>query len=64
MDGTWCGRTATCRTAGAGDASERILGQLERFAPGERDRIVARHVVVHGLCGMHAARSALSGVLA
>lgn len=104
-----------------GDASERILGQIERFAPGVRDRIVATHVLrpsdlerynpnyvggdingglqhwaqfftrpavrldpystpdptlficssstppgggVHGLCGMHAAESALRGVLA
>lgn len=104
-----------------GDATERILGQLERFAPGFRDRIVAQHVIgpadleaydanyvggdingglqswtqffsrpalrwdpyatpdpslficsastppgggVHGLCGLHAARSALRGVLA
>ncbi|MCV0403191.1 MAG: NAD(P)/FAD-dependent oxidoreductase [Chloroflexi bacterium] len=103
-----------------GDATERILGQIERFAPGFRDRIVARHVLrpseleaynenyiggdinggmqhwaqlftrpavrwgpystpdpgifvcsastppgggVHGLCGMHAARSALRGAL-
>jgi phytoene dehydrogenase-like protein len=103
-----------------GDATERILGQLERFAPGFRDRIVAQHVLtpaaleaynpndvggdingglmhwaqfftrpalrlnpystpdpgificsastppgggVHGLCGLHAARSALRGVL-
>src|SRR5688572_17153556 len=27
-----------------GDASEAILSQIERFAPGFRDRIVARHV--------------------
>lgn len=104
-----------------GDASERILGQIERFAPGFRDRILARHVLrpsdleaynpnyvggdingglqhwaqfftrpalrldphstpdpaifigsastppgggVHGLCGLHAARSALRGILA
>lgn len=104
-----------------GDATERILAQVERFAPGFRDRIVARHVLrpadleaynanyvggdingglmhwaqfltrpairadpyatpdpgifvcsastppgggVHGLCGMHAARSALRAVLA
>ena len=104
----------------AGDATERILGQIERFAPGFRDRIVARHVMrpadletynpndvggdingglqhwaqfftrpalrfdpyrtpdpgilicssstppgggVHGLCGLHAARSALRGPL-
>lgn len=103
-----------------GDATERILGQTERFAPGFRDRIVAQHVLrpsdleeynanyiggdingglqhwaqfftrpavrwdpyttpdpgifvcssstppgggVHGLCGMHAANSALRGVL-
>ncbi len=103
-----------------GDATEAILGQLERFAPGFRDRIVAQHVMtpasleaynandvggdingglmhwaqfftrpavrldpystpdpgificsastppgggVHGLCGLHAARSALRGVL-
>jgi phytoene dehydrogenase-like protein len=103
-----------------GDATERILAQIERFAPGFRDRIIARHVLrpadleaynpnyvggdingglqhwaqfftrpavrpdpystpdpaificsastppgggVHGLCGLHAARSALSGVL-
>ena len=103
-----------------GDATDRILAQLERFAPGVRDRIVAQHVLrpadlerynanyvggdingglqswtqfftrpavridpystpdpslficsastppgggVHGLCGMHAARSALRGVL-
>ncbi len=103
-----------------GDATEGILGQIERFAPGFRDRILARHVLrpsdlgeynanyiggdingglqnwaqfftrpavrwdpystpdrkifvcssstppgggVHGLCGMHAANSALRGVL-
>ena len=103
-----------------GDATERILGQLERFAPGFRDRVLATHVLtpagleaynpndvggdingglqhwaqfftrpalrldpystpdpaificsastppgggVHGLCGMHAARSALRGAL-
>ena len=103
-----------------GDATERILRQVERFAPGFRDRIVAQHVLrpadletynanyvggdingglmhwsqfftrpavrldpystpdpgilvcsastppgggVHGLCGMHAAESALRGVL-
>jgi phytoene dehydrogenase-like protein len=103
-----------------GDATEPILRQVERFAPGFRDRIVARHAMgpaafeaynandvggdingglqhwaqfftrpavrvdpyatpdpaificsastppgggVHGLCGMHAARSALRGVL-
>jgi phytoene dehydrogenase-like protein len=28
-----------------GDASERILAQVERFAPGFRDRILARHVL-------------------
>jgi len=28
-----------------GDATERILGQVERFAPGFRDRIVAQHVL-------------------
>jgi phytoene dehydrogenase-like protein len=28
----------------AGDASEAILGQIERFAPGFRERIVASHV--------------------
>ena len=103
-----------------GDATESILAQVERFAPGFRDRIVAQHVMrpseleaynanyvggdingglqhwaqfftrpavrwdpystpdpgifvcssstppgggVHGLCGLHAARSALRGVL-
>ena len=103
-----------------GDATEPILRQIERFAPGFRDRIVAQHVLrpadleaynanyvggdingglqhwaqfftrpavrwdpystpdpalfvcsastppgggVHGLCGLHAARSALRGVL-
>ena len=103
-----------------GDATARILGQVERFAPGFRDRIVAQHVLrpadveaynanyiggdingglmhwaqfftrpavrldpyttpdraifvcsastppgggVHGLCGLHAAESALRGVL-
>jgi phytoene dehydrogenase-like protein len=103
-----------------GDATERILGQIERFAPGFRDRIVAQHVLrpsqleaynanyvggdingglqhwaqfftrpairwdpystpdptvficssstppgggVHGLCGAHAANSALRGAL-
>jgi phytoene dehydrogenase-like protein len=29
----------------SGDATEAILGQVERFAPGFRDRIVARHVL-------------------
>jgi len=28
-----------------GDATDRILGQVERFAPGFRDRIVAQHVL-------------------
>ena len=28
-----------------GDATARILGQVERFAPGFRDRIVAQHVI-------------------
>jgi phytoene dehydrogenase-like protein len=103
-----------------GDATERILGQIERFAPGFRDRVIACHVMrpgdletynanyiggdingglqhwaqfftrpavrwdpystpdpgificssstppgggVHGLCGMHAASSALRGAL-
>jgi phytoene dehydrogenase-like protein len=103
-----------------GDATERILNQVERFAPGFRDRIVAQHVMrptdleaynanyvggdingglmhwaqfftrpavrldpystpdpaifvcsastppgggVHGLCGLHAAESALKGAL-
>ena len=103
-----------------GDATEPILRQIERFAPGFRDRIVAQHVLrpadleaynanyvggdingglqhwaqfftrpavrwdpystpdpalfvcsastppgggVHGLCGLHAARSALRGIL-
>lgn len=103
-----------------GDATERILRQVERFAPGFRDRVVAQHVLrpsdlesynpnyvggdingglqhwaqfftrpalrldpyrtpdsrilvcsastppgggVHGLCGLHAAESALRGVL-
>jgi phytoene dehydrogenase-like protein len=103
-----------------GDATDRILRQVERFAPGFRDRIVAQHVLrpadledynanyiggdinggmmhwaqfftrpavrldpystpdpaifvcsastppgggVHGLCGLHAAESALRGVL-
>ena len=103
-----------------GDATERILRQVERFAPGFRDRVIAQHVTrpadleaynanyvggdinggrqhwaqfftrpalrwdpystpdrrificsastppgggVHGLCGMHAARSALQRAL-
>ena len=103
-----------------GDATAAILGQIERFAPGFRDRVLAQHVLrpseleaynanyiggdingglqhwaqfftrpavrwdpystpdprificssstppgggVHGLCGMHAARSALRGAL-
>lgn len=103
-----------------GDATDRILAQIERFAPGFRDRVLASHVLrpadleaynpnyvggdingglqhwaqfftrpalrldpyatpdpgificssstppgggVHGLCGLHAARSALRGTL-
>lgn len=103
-----------------GDATDRILRQVERFAPGFRDRVLAQHVLrpadleaynanyvggdingglmhwaqfftrpavrldpystpdpaifvcsastppgggVHGLCGLHAARSALRGIL-
>ena len=103
-----------------GDATDRILGQVERFAPGFRDRILAQHVLrpadleaynanyvggdingglmhwaqfftrpavrldpystpdpaifvcsastppgggVHGLCGLHAAESALRGAI-
>jgi phytoene dehydrogenase-like protein len=31
-----------------GDATDRILAQVERFAPGFRDRILARHVIGPG----------------
>jgi phytoene dehydrogenase-like protein len=53
--------------------SEPILDQIERFAPGARARVLAMRasspaeieamnpndVGVHGMCGYHAARSAL-----
>ena len=39
-------------SAWGGDASERILGQLERFAPGFRDTILARHA--HGPAALEA----------
>ena len=41
---TRSGPTPTSRTATTGDATEALLDQIERFAPGLRERIVARHV--------------------
>ena len=41
---TRCGRTRTCPTAYAGDATEAIIAQIERFAPGFRERIVGTAV--------------------
>ena len=41
---TRSGPTRTCRSGYDGDATEAILGQLERFAPGLRERIVATPV--------------------
>ena len=39
------GRTRTCRTAPPRDVSDQIVAQVERFAPGFRDLILATHVV-------------------
>ena len=39
------GRTATCRTARAVDMTERIEAQVERFAPGFRELVLARHTM-------------------
>ena len=38
------GPTATCRTASAADMTDAIEAQVERFAPGFRQRILGRHV--------------------
>ena len=38
-------RTATCRRARRVDMTDAIERQIERFAPGFRDRILARHVL-------------------
>ena len=46
------GRTATCRRARRVDMTERIEAQVERFAPGFRDRILAR--ATHGPAWMEA----------
>ena len=43
--GTPAGRTATCRTARRVDMTDAIEAQVERFAPGFRDRILARHAM-------------------
>ncbi len=60
------------------DMTERIEAQIERFAPGFRERILARHTMtaqrmeaynanyvggVHGMSGYNAAQAALDGVL-
>ena len=37
---TRCGPTRTCRHGYAGDAAEEIVDQIERFAPGLRERVV------------------------
>ena len=39
------GGTVTCRTGPTVDMLPRIEAQIERFAPGFRDRILARHVM-------------------
>ena len=45
-----------------GDATELIERQIERFAPGFRDRILAKRTIdpaQYGMCGYWGARSAL-----
>ena len=41
---TCCGPIVTCPTARTFDMTERIEAQIERFAPGFRDCVLARHV--------------------
>ena len=42
---TWRGRTATCRTVRRRTCWRRIEGQIERFAPGFRECVLARSVM-------------------
>ena len=41
----WRGATATCRAASTADMLDRIEQQIERFAPGFRDCVLARSVM-------------------
>ena len=51
------GRTATFRNGSTVDMLEKIENQIERFAPGFRDCVLARHVLSPGCAGIDGCES-------